>query len=288
MENYKKAIFPALLTFIFTFIVDASFDYFTGSRGELYKSEQIKINDTKYVLLSVNNYSNSVLNDMLISIPGDVDISTINASFPVNIEVPGGVMSQGVNKQIKVSGFAPNAITTLFVPTNKEVTVVNSKEKNIDLIDARKVDDPLKNILVYSLVTAFIYAVVFYFVDLKHEIRSRKEIKRLQDVEEKLELERKESKKVGEHLQIKLLEANNRISRIHIVLMSRISDYTKELDFWRNTIKKLLCSNKEDIKNSERLFEVVTDELKTYQTRNNNFTEAFKTAEVMAAMMKKD
>ena len=49
----------------------------------------------------------------------------------------------------------------------------------------------------------------------------------------------------------------------------RMRDYQKELDFWKDTIRKFLYKSKETEDSAERLFSIITDSLKTYSTRKN-------------------
>lgn len=54
-----------------------------------------------------------------------------------------------------------------------------------------------------------------------------------------------------------------------IYYLNRINDYKKEIGFWRNTVRKLLYNSKESKSNVDKVIEVITRELKTYTTREN-------------------
>ena len=62
---------------------------------------------------------------------------------------------------------------------------------------------------------------------------------------------------------------NNGI-RLRILLLARLTDHAKELDFWRNTMAKLVLTaggTKQDV---EAINKQITDNLKTFTTRSRD------------------
>ena len=54
--------------------------------------------------------------------------------------------------------------------------------------------------------------------------------------------------------------------RIKIRFVKTISDYAKELEFWKDTIRKILYESNKNKIESEDIFKMVTLNLKTYNT----------------------
>ena len=48
----------------------------------------------------------------------------------------------------------------------------------------------------------------------------------------------------------------------------QLSDYSKENEFWRNTIRQLLYTGDKKGKKAEQLFETVTNQLQTYTVKS--------------------
>ncbi len=102
---------------------------------------------------------------------------------------------------------------------------------------------------------------------------SDKANERLQGAEERIEEIRKETDEVK-----KLYE------RKKAILIRRVSDYSKELEFWRNTIRKVLYDRLSTEKEAEIIITHVTNRLGTYGTRDSS-AEEYETIEAMAKDM---
>jgi DNA repair exonuclease SbcCD ATPase subunit len=74
------------------------------------------------------------------------------------------------------------------------------------------------------------------------------------------------------------------LGRINVLMMARLSDYAKELDFWRDTIRKILYQGKGETLTAEGVVRQVTQTLKTYSTLSESF--AWDAAKVMAGILR--
>jgi hypothetical protein len=72
-----------------------------------------------------------------------------------------------------------------------------------------------------------------------------------------------------------------------ILLLARLNDYSKELTFWRDTIRKILYQAKVGDGTAETVIRQVTDSLHTYSTMDSRATSEFdfKTIEIMASYL---
>lgn len=104
--------------------------------------------------------------------------------------------------------------------------------------------DPLwlivKSIFFQSLLTSLAYAMSFYWLAIKKEeqlkkIQDMKEEtdKRIQEIKEEKEKRTQELQKAQSQLLRSQSEHTSTIGRVRIVLLAKISDYARELDFWR-------------------------------------------------------
>lgn len=69
-------------------------------------------------------------------------------------------------------------------------------------------------------------------------------------------------------------------------MLSRLSDYSKELTFWKDTLKKILYKTETRSSSSEVIFDTVTETLKTYGTRKNYKDVDFDTLTVLQGILK--
>lgn len=73
-------------------------------------------------------------------------------------------------------------------------------------------------------------------------------------------------------------DAAQRLTRIRVLLMARLDDYSRELEFWRNTIRKLVLASGEDRKSAEQLLKQVSKSLGTHHTGQYEDFEALRVA----------
>jgi hypothetical protein len=81
-------------------------------------------------------------------------------------------------------------------------------------------------------------------------------------VERKRELA--ESKRERDQMKATLKAAEARLAKHRLLLLARISDYSRELDFWRNTVRKMLVDRGGSISGADELIAGITRQLKTY------------------------
>ncbi|MFO8014046.1 MAG: hypothetical protein R6X20_12165 [Phycisphaerae bacterium] len=69
--------------------------------------------------------------------------------------------------------------------------------------------------------------------------------------------------------------------KIKLQLLSQITDYERELNFWRDTLRKFLYQCGRSDADAERLLQSVTSNLETYKTRGSA-APAFEAAKFMS------
>jgi hypothetical protein len=190
-------------------------------------------------------------------------------------------------KRIIISGIEVKRTLRLFVPVDSSekdmfVWILNYADKKLNFVDTDTPLNPLKTAVKKSIQIAIIYSIIFgifgWVMRTKQEHLNSKLDKTTVEIEE---LKKKTSDSIR--------ETNQRCLRHRVLLLARISDYAKELSFWRNTIQRLLLREDGTTKESANgVLKEVTSTLKTYSTLERNHMEDFAVAQVLAGLLAKD
>jgi len=102
-------------------------------------------------------------------------------------------------------------------------------------------------------------------------------------IDKELNRTREQLHKVGEELkEIKLIWARHRL-----ILLRRISDYRKELDFWRDSIRKAIYQQSgNDL--SDGIILEITKKLGTYGTCDSRIFDDSEALKVISDVVKED
>jgi hypothetical protein len=161
------------------------------------------------------------------------------------------------------------------------------------------IQNPIASSLIDAFGRALLYSLIFgfflFYIQTRLDESDQKHQKRVAEVREELDKAKIEERnlvekqeKLGEEttrtvddLRKEINEVRKADARIRILQGARLGDYSKELDFWRDTIRKVLYQSSSDEKISEMLIRQVTESLKTYGT-----LESSKDYDAIAAMAK--
>ena len=103
---------------------------------------------------------------------------------------------------------------------------------------------------------------------LEKDVKEREELKaRFAGIEANLAESKTESVKMKEQYKKESGEMAARLMKYRVYLLSRLSDYSKELDFWRGTIRGILMSGGIGKDRVEETITSVTASLRTYGTQ---------------------
>jgi hypothetical protein len=107
-----------------------------------------------------------------------------------------------------------------------------------------------------------VYIVAFFLWFRYLESRSQKDQEERQKIEQKLEAFQKKAEIAAEQDR----ETRARFNKIRFYLLARISDYSRELDFWRDTARKIILSGGMGKQSAESFLKSVTTTLGTWGT----------------------
>lgn len=278
MNNIVKIIGNAILVTIIPVIVTAFFSYITMNNGNIGFSNEVIIGNSTYDIIVIENYSDKRLDNLKINIDKNININNIITSSPLSIAINNKIIHNSKINQIVINDIPYGLITQIFIPksTNDSyIEFVNHKELKLEISTPKFARNPIKEALFIIILMIIIYSIVFFIFNyiennrnkiIKEELTKSK--KQLVDMAEKIT--EQQNILLNEHKQ-----ANKQANKIKkeftknkLIFLARLTDCTKELTFWRDTIRKIMYdANKKNV-DSEMIIDTVTKSLKTYSTKN--------------------
>ena len=270
MKRVFDTISGVALAFFVTLVLNAGINYFTQPKGEVRISPTVAIQGQFYVPVNITNFSSAPINGLIMSVPKSVNVSNMVASNPTQINPVPDTLGIDAQKRVEISGLEPQRIVTLLVPLTQQAEAnllqpVNHKQLGLGYQKPTDIENPLVNSLVNTIGTtllfSFIIGVLYYVVEGISE-------RQLQALSRLLDQRGQEVEKLAAQLERQEKQAENArkaIARVNFLLSTRLSDYRKELAFWRDTIRKVLYETSHDQKISETIIAQVTETLKTYR-----------------------
>ncbi len=276
MKPLANTIVAVVVTFIITLSLQTALSYVTQSKGTVAISPAGTIQQQFYVSVDIANYGAEPINNIILSIPRSTVIQGITSSNPVQLDVLPDAIGTELRKRLTISGIEPRRVTKLLIPISNQdndnlVQVINDKQVGLTLSPVANLESPvataLSSSLQYAIIAAIAYGIYAFWIltDVKHRsdesqkkaVRLEEDIKKAQEKQEELV---KESSKMQKD-----------VIRVRLLLLARLQDYAKELDFWRDTIRKILYQATHEEMTATTLINQVTETLKTYGTHDRQF-----------------
>ncbi|NPT60492.1 aminotransferase class I/II-fold pyridoxal phosphate-dependent enzyme [Paraburkholderia elongata] len=269
MLKLPATFWSGVVTFIVTLFINTGISYYSGDQGLATIGRPIMLDGKVVLPLALENFSGKSISGLLLQVPEEVGAASVVRDAPVQIT---SVSDQAGNltRSIRIDGIEPKTRTNLFVVL-RDVTevplvrIINADEVGFMFADGVP-ESKLHRAVTYGLVVAGIYTVIavalgYYFNKIIQSLH-----KRLDEAKENSTRLHENSDKLRKELDdLKMMQ-----SKIRILLLSRISDYSKELEFWRNAIKELLVRRGAPASTSDELIKCVTRALKTFGTRRGS------------------
>ena len=262
MESKKSIIFEAIVTALFSVLISSIVftitEMFTSEKIGIFISDSNKVNDEYITMINIKNYQDSDEIDQLeMHIKNDV------------IKVSSELDFKKDENKIIIEDIYPSYNGSIVLVTNEKIdnsklNIYCSSKSNIEWINESKniIDNVKHNIIIY-----FITKFIMIFGSNLYMQNLYKKIEKLKD--EKIALINKETeinKERIKEIEAQIIEHKKEKRTVRRYLISIIKDYSKELSFWKDTMRKAFCKNKKDIKTMDNFFEFVTINLKTYKT----------------------
>lgn len=263
MKKHMDYTTHIIIALLLTFIFDFGSSFINLKNGSVTISNSIDLPTGKHTEIQIENYSNRTIEGLKILVEVNAITNDIISSNPIEISLGTTDVTSPNYKIITLSSIPPTKITRVFIPVSKAFkkccTIINYNELKLSILT----DNEVKNIILrefYSaLITVILYGI-FLFIILKFTEKYNNKIREDFDILKKSLDEDRE----------KVNEFKMTFARQKVILYRKLSDYSKELEFWRNTIRKILYNKHENKKDVEEIIEKITSNLETYSTHRHS------------------
>jgi len=282
LRRIAETLITSFVVFLITLISSALLEYFTQIKGSITTGPPISTGIGLLYPVDIDNYRNKSIDDLKIMVPISVQVNKINSSIPLKISVMYDNVSSSIFKMLTFSGIEGNLKTRIIFPIDSknmvsEFKVINAKDKQLKMLPTEGISDPLSRAINDAIISALIYSLFVGILWYKYLGEKDKTHKRIDELIEK-------SSKLESEMENKMKEERKVTLRLKIYLLARINDYSKELNFWRNSVSKILIQSGKDEKYADKLIEKVSESLNTQSTNSEIFNN-FKTIETMATLI---
>ena len=292
MKNkIKDTIVSVITTSIIYFLMSLLTTIFFADKGCVRISGLYKEGGLWKQNIELVNYSNQYQNEIYLKTPTTVIIENENNISTVFIEKD--IINSEEFYLYKINHIQPTSSTIIVLKLeNKDdrIFFTNLKEKRFSLETQGSIENPkfrlfkqlLPNAILYILIYSISQFIVSYYIG-----------KRQEELTEKIKEKNKKFDEIERTLdktQTKLRDVELKLHKTVFFFKKQLSDYSKENEFWRNTIRQLLYTGDKKGKKAEQLFEIVTNQLQTFSVkskRNLDLNEIIFVAEELEEYDKK-
>lgn len=279
MSKYAGTIVTLIVTFVVTLTLNSISTYFSSTNGSMAISQPLSVGDSNIVVLSINNYSNKFIENMTLEIPGEISSKNFHSDTAVKFSdsVEGGNHGNG---SVKISQISPRQITTIVISgiksdARQSIRVLNASESGLTVQSGDELESPLRRAITMALFASVAQAILLSISTYYANAKFNETKEQIDDLKNKLD----ESGKNAGDLRKELRETKTYAAKIRILLLGRISDYSKELEFWRNVVKEMVVSGGTKKGDYDGIVNLVRRTLKTYSTKDSELEfEAIKIA----------
>jgi len=277
-KNISESTIPVIVTIIFTFFLQYSIEYFSQPKG-VYEFSYITYKEDNIAIIQLENKSDDFQTDLIFLIDGN-DINQLKIDSDTYLDYKLSMSKSDSTKSLlTINNQLPNTsvnITLKGLNRNTKIFFSNNSDKKYvlknDLVDAQL--NFFKSTLLTTLLFGLMYAIYFKYI-MRVFKRNRKEQR------SKNKILDKDIKKIKKSI----IKRNESSMKQRLILMSKIRDYEKELNFWKSLMSTILL--KDDLVSPKNLYKKITDELQTFGTRDLTYKE-LKMAEYIDIITKTD
>ncbi|EHK9068667.1 hypothetical protein ACHELU_004513 [Vibrio vulnificus] len=270
MASYFSQISNVTLVFLVTLLLNFCLEYFTSDKGVVRVGNVMQIGEVNYKPIDIENFSSEPINKLKLLIPKDVMISSLVVSTPLEVEVTSNLVTSKSSNIIEISSIPSHAVTRVLIPIKEQdgkcCEILNDNEFNLSVKSDGQVNNHFKNALYQALTTAIISVVILGFFMAWFDGK----VKRIEAKEKETLTALNESKNILKEFERKfdddVLEVKKLNKRQRIYLLKRITEYSKEIDFWRDTFRKVASNSV----SNEQITNLLIDISKSLGTRSTH------------------
>lgn len=268
MKNtIKDTIVNVITTSIIYFFMSLLTTVFLADKGSIRISGLYKNDGLWKQNIELVNYSNQ--NEIYLKTPVSTTIENENNISTLLIEKDNVTSEEFC--LYKINQIQPESSTIIVLQLeNKDdrVLFTNLKEKKFSLETQGRIENPKLKLVKQLLPNAFLYILIYSVTQF---IASYYAGKRQEELTKKINEKNKKYDEIEKTLNTTKSELKDVELKFHKAIFffkKQLSDYSKENEFWRNTIRQLLYTGDKKGKKAEQLFETVTNQLQTYTVKS--------------------
>ena len=215
------------------------------------------------------NYTNHYHNDIYLKLPSSAKIE--NENFISTLLIEAAQIKSHEYNLYNISQIQPKSSTVIVISLqdkSDKIQFTNLREKKFVLEEDGKIASPRIKLLKQLLPSFMIYIFLLFISQLIERGYFSKKFEELEKKTDKQKHEREElNKRILEMEQdVKVTKKN--ILKRDFFFKKQLSDYQKENEFWRNTIRQLLYNGDKKNSQAEHIFEIITNNLQTYTVKS--------------------
>lgn len=305
-KKILETIISSVLLGIGSLLINLLFSYLFVDKGVVRIGEPIEVGQSQFqTSISILNSTDKNISNIEFSLPLNVEKKDIITSQPIVIKKVNA--NYGINNGsiFNIPDILGNQKVTMIITSSKIINSdqvkINKNGNSIEVEYFNKVTSPFKktmlSLVINSLMFIVLLTVANYLIDRRSQKRMeefrelagirendlKESLKLVSDWQEDLKKDREELKEEVDILHKKIKEINYNNTKWKILYKSKLSDFRKELDFWKDTVRRVIYKAGENKIDSQELFNIVTTNLQTYQTKTNA-NDHYETLKVMSKM----
>jgi hypothetical protein len=232
--------------------------------------------------VAISNWLSEPLNGVLISVPSGVGQAQFSCAQPLEIvEIPGA--AGGTSRRFRLSGVAPTSIARVLVAVPPGASQDSLSVVNAGFLRLAAGDEvsagwwPGGGMALVAVLNGL--SLGFSFYGLGRVKRDLSEARRA------VESQKSKIDAALADVDFQMRRAREEHLRIRLLSVARISDYRRELEFWRDTVRRVLYARSESRADREGFLRGVTDALKTHLTNRSSDRRDFDEVVIMAEVI---
>ncbi|MFE4352452.1 hypothetical protein [Peribacillus butanolivorans] len=291
-----QRIWEGILTFVITgvlaFITNYGITYLVQKDISIITIGDSTKLEEKQFLHPVNISAFEDIENLRIRVPGKITEKEIKSNIPINIEIVKNNINPTSDSVFEITKIQADSNVELILITDQSLNdkeiVVNGNGNKVNVEYTSELKNPITGQIISSAASAFLYTIILvilmYYSNERQNIKMAKLDALLKVNEDQISYTNNEL----ESIKVDLIKEKENGMKKNILLQAKLNDYRKELNFWRNTIRKIIYQSYQSPKGektAEQLMEIVSSSLKTYQT-NEKQNHDFESLKVLSKMIK--
>lgn len=215
------------------------------------------------------NYTDSYCNDIYLKLPSTAKIE--NENFISTLLIEASQIKSNEYNLYNISQIQPKSSSVIVISLqdkSDKIQFTNLKEKKFVLEEDGKIESPKIKLLKLILPSFVIYIFLLFITQLIERHFSSKKFEELEKKSDKQKREREELNKLILEMEQDVKVTKKNILKRDFFFKKQLSDYQKENEFWRNTIRQLLYNGDKKNSQAEHIFEIITNNLQTYTVKS--------------------